>query len=44
MIVYYYKIGDCERVKRKLQRMCYWLYPFILSDKINKGLTISPWT
>ena len=25
-------IGETDRVKRKLQWMCYWLYPFILLD------------
>ena len=25
-------IGETDKVKRKLQRMCCWLYPFILLD------------
>ena len=36
MIVYYSERGDCERVKRKLQRMCCWLYPFVLMDEIKE--------
>ena len=44
MIVYYFERGDYERVKRELQWMCYRLYPFILLNKIKKGLEISLWT
>jgi len=39
MVVYYSERGDCERVKRKLQRMCYRFYPFILLDKIKERIT-----
>ena len=40
---YFYERGDYERVKRKLHWMCCRLYPFILLDKIKKGLEISSW-
>ena len=40
----YSERGDYERVKSKLQHMCSRLYPFILLDKIKKGLNISFWT
>jgi len=31
---------DCERAKRKLQRICYRLYPFGLLDEIRKDWKI----
>ena len=43
MTINYSKRGDYVRVKRNLQWMCCRLYPFILLDKIKKGLEISPW-
>ena len=36
MVVDYSERADCERVKRKLQRMCCRLYPFILLDEIKE--------
>ena len=34
------KRRDCERAKRKLQRICYRLYPFSLLDEIRKDWQI----
>ena len=34
----YSEWGDCNRKKRKLQRVCCRLYPFILLDNKNGGL------
>jgi hypothetical protein len=35
--ILYSERGDCERKKRKLQRVCCRLYPFILLDNKNEG-------
>jgi hypothetical protein len=35
--ILYSERGDCERRKRKLQRMCCRLYPFILLDNKKEG-------
>jgi hypothetical protein len=35
--ILYYERVDCERKKRKLQRVCCRLYPFILFDNKKEG-------
>jgi hypothetical protein len=35
--ILYSERGDCERKKRKLQRVCFRLYPFILLDNKKEG-------
>jgi hypothetical protein len=35
--ILYYERGDCERKKRKLQRVCCRLYPFIFYIIIKEG-------
>ena len=36
MVVYYFERRYYERVKRKLEQICYRLYPFVLLDEIKE--------